>query len=353
LQCKEQSPPSAVTSLNTSSEYSVGYTVLADQYAYRDQPVPFKIAVWYPSVQTPGGFSYPIGSNKISSDGSLDAPCAGGKFPIVFYSHGATGSGTSSFFICETLARHGYVVVAPDYLDTVFVTRIDQPVPYDSYLWMRTAQYISWLRELGLNKASREGRILFAYRPIQLKQTMEKIFSLNKDSKSLLFQHVDENQVGLFGHSFGAWTSLLVAGASPDYRDQRIKAVAALSGPVNEHVYSVASDNDLTAVHVPVLFEYGEREPLSGRQDDKKFLFDKATKPKILLSIKDADHLTFSGGVKGEHKLASEYLTEDAPRKTISETTLDFFDAFLKGDAESKTRLKDKTEGIASRFDEF
>jgi len=352
---KSEQSNSHATSTETTSSYSIGYTVLSEQYAYREQPVPFKIAVWYPSsdAKKSDDFSYPIGSNKIASEAKLDAPIAEGKFPVLFYSHGATGAGTSSFFVCELLARSGYIVVAPDYLDTVYVARIDQPVPFDGYLWMRTAQYISWLRELGLNKSSREGRILFAYRPVQLKQTIEKIIGSNKDSKSPLYQHLDEERIGLFGHSFGAWTSLLLAGASPSLHDARVKAVVALSGPVNEHVYAVGSDNDLESVKVPVLFEYGDKEPASGRQDDKKFLFEKAKAPKMLIAIKDADHLSFSGGVKGEHKLASEYLNQDLPRKTIAETTLDFFNAFLKDDAASKTKLKNRTEGIAASAVEF
>lgn len=344
---------SSTVSTAPGTTYSIGYSVLSDEFAFRDQPVPFKIAVWYPSSQKPIASTYPIGSNKIATELVNDGSCAPGKFPIVFYSHGATGSGTSSFFICELLAQNGYIVVAPDFLDTVYVTRIDQPVPFDGYLWMRTDQYISWLRELGLNKASREGRSLFAYRPAQLKQTMEKIFALNKDSKSILFDHIDEQKIGLFGHSFGAWTSILLGGASPELHDTRVRAIVALSGPVNQHVYAVASDNDLTSVNVPLLFEYGDQEPAKGRQDDKTFLFDKAKSPKMLISIKDADHLSFSGGVKGEHKSVGEYLHNDTPRKTISETTLDFFNAFIKGDEGSKTKLKSRTEGVASSVFDF
>ncbi len=348
-----RSGSSAVTTTPDRTTFSIGYSVLSDQFTFREQSVPFKIAVWYPSSQKPSASAYPIGSNKIETELVEDGTCAIGKHPIIFYSHGATGSGTSSFFICELLAKNGYIVVAPDFLDTVYVARIDQPVPFDNYLWMRTDQYISFLRELGLNKASKEGRTLYAYRPAQLKQTMEKVFALNKDSKNFLFDHIDESRIGLFGHSFGAWTSVLLGGASPDLHDKRVKAVAALSGPVNEHVYSVASINDLDSVNVPLLFEYGDQEPAKGRKDDKAFLFDKAKSPKMLISIKDADHLSFSGGVKGEHKTVNEYLNADVPRKTISETTLDFFNAFVNGDESSKDKLKNRTEGVASSNCDF
>lgn len=334
--------------------YPIGYTVLSAQYPYKELPITFKIAVWYPTESKPGKHDYQIGSNAISTDATADAAVAQGRFPLLFYSHGATGSGTSSFFICETLARNGYIVVAPDFLDTVSVARIDETVPFDGLIRMRTAQYISSLREFGLNKASSEGRTLYSYRPEQLKQTIELVLAMNKDSDgNLLHGHIDESKIGLFGHSFGAWTSLLLAGAGPLQHDPRIKAVVALSGPVNEHVFAVASPNDLAAVKIPVLFEYGDREKEVGRKDDKTLLFDKANTPKILIAIKDADHLSFSGGVRGEHRLAVDYLDRDPVRKTIADTTLDFFDAYIKGDQAKRDRLKERTEGVAFSVAQF
>src|SRR5262249_49788846 len=134
-------------------------------------------------------------------------------------------------------------------------------------------------------------------------------------------------------------TSLLLSGTNAKYSDSRIKAVVALSGPVNEKIFTCESENDLAAVKIPVLFEYGGKETAMGRNGDKSFLFEKANAPKLLICVKDADHLSFSGGVKGEFKLASDYVDKDTVRKTISETTLDFFDAYLKNEKVKKEKL--------------
>jgi len=352
------SAPSAVVHKTTiaptsTKQYPVGYAVTSTEYDFKEQKIHYKIAIWYPTSRKDGTHDYILGPSHISANLAVDSPVAQGRFPIIFYSHGATGSGTSSFFTCELLARNGYIVVAPDYLDEVNAARIDETVPFDGFMRMKTTRYIYWLREYGLNKAAREGRTVFAYRPEQLKQTMDTVLAWDKDQENKFHNRIDEEKVGLFGHSFGAWTSLLAAGASPDFHDKRVKAVVALSGPVNEFVFKIATDNDLKDVKVPVLFEYGERETALGRRDDKTLLYDFAAAPKMLISIKDADHLSFSGGIKGEHKLSSEYLDADPIRKTISETTLDFFDGFLKNERERLDALKTRKEGVASSFADF
>jgi len=344
---------SAETHKTNEKNHYVGYTVLAADHPYKDQRVAYKVAVWYPSALSSGKHTYKLGPSSVEANLAVDSPVAEGKFPIVFYSHGATGSGTSSFFICELLAKHGYIVVAPDYLDTVNAARIDEPVAFDGFMRMKTNRDIYWLREYGLNKAAKEGRTAFDYRPSQLADTIELALGWNKTENNRFRDKIDKDRIGLFGHSFGAWTSLLLSGADEKRLDKRIKAVAALSGPVNDFVYKVDSDNDLKAVTIPVLFEYGELEPALGRGDDKKLLYERANAPKILISIKGADHLSFSGGIKGEHRLSSEYLDDDDPRKTISETTLDFFQGFLRSDSDALERLKNRTAGVSSSLSQF
>lgn len=343
----ETSEPGSVKSSFKQKSHPVGYSVITNEYDYKDQKAPYKVALWYPSIKSNGKHIYKLGPSSVEAELSVDSELAPGKFPILFYSHGATGSGTSSFWVCELLAKHGYIVVAPDYLDIVNAARIDEPVAFDAFMRMKTNRDIQILREFGLNKAAKEGRSLFAYRPEQLKSTIDKMLAWNSDSQSKFFNHIDTERVGLFGHSFGAWTSLLLAGADSKFSDNRVKAVVALSGPVNEFVFKAESVNDLKAVHVPTLFEYGEQEPTHGRKDDKALLFDPANAPKILLAIKDADHLSFSGGIKGEHKLSREYFEKDEPRRIVAETTLDFFDAFLKDDKEKLQRLKSRTDGVS------
>ncbi|MBX9669917.1 MAG: hypothetical protein K2X93_20005 [Candidatus Obscuribacterales bacterium] len=338
----------------SGSNHPVGFSVFSTTYTYKEHQIPYKVAIWYPAVTNAHGtYSYKIGPSKIQAEISLGAKALDGRFPIVFYSHGATGAGTSSFFICEQLARNGYIVAAPDFLDTVCVARIDETIPFDGYLHLKTNRYIQWLRQVGLNKAAKEGRSIYSYRPEQLTQVIEKVLSMNEKEDSILFGHIDKEKLALFGHSFGAWTSLLVAGIERNFVDKRVKAVVALSSPVNESVYSVDTQNDLASVHIPVLFEYGELEPGLGRQNDETFLFAKANRPKMLICIKNADHLSFSGGVRGEFQKATDYVEKDPVRRTIAETTQTFLDVFVKNDRSKLSQLRSQKDGIASLLTEL
>jgi|AGTN01.1.fsa_nt_gi Predicted dienelactone hydrolase len=337
-----------IVDASISSTSSIGFTLLSDSFKYRGGVIQSKIAVWYPSQTSPSAFDYKLGPSLVKTNCAVDGKLQSGSFPIIFYSHGATGAGTSSFFICEGLAKAGYIVAAPDFPDEVVAARIQQPIDFDTEMSLKTYRYIYWLRHYALNKAAKEGRDLYSTRPQQLRQTIQVLLNADRDSNSPFFEHIDETRLGLVGHSFGAWTSTLVAGADSEGALSNLKAIAALSGPVNSKVYSVLSKNDLRRVKVPILFEYGERETADGRGNDKKWLYDKANEPKVLFCIKDANHLSFSGGIKGEFKNAKDYLELDSARKTITETTVDFFDAFLKGDEAALNRLRKPDAGVSS-----
>lgn len=345
---------SNTAAVDTVSDTSlIGFTILSSSFEYRGGKIDYKIAVWYPSQSSPSEFDYKLGPSSIKTMCAIDGRPQAGSFPIIFYSHGATGTGTSSFFICEQLAKAGYIVAAPDFPDEVAAARIQQTIDFNSEMSLKTYRYIYWLRNYALNKSAREGRELYSSRPQQLRRTIQVMLDADRDSSSPFFEHIDETRVGLVGHSFGAWTSTLAGGAGSEKAVANLKAIVALSGPVNSKVYRVLSKNDLQRVRVPILFEYGERETADGRGNDKKWLYDKANEPKVLFCIKDANHLSFSGGIKGEFKNARDYLELDSIRKTITETTVDFFDAFLKGDEGARYRLQKPNPGISSSFHKF
>src|SRR5271157_26041 len=93
-----------------SNSYRVGYRIAQ----YRD----VKAAVWYPSATAEHSFAYsPDISSSLAKDGQPLEGC--GKFPLIIFSHGLTGCGIQSIFFTETLARNGYIVVAPDHKDAL------------------------------------------------------------------------------------------------------------------------------------------------------------------------------------------------------------------------------------------
>lgn len=76
--------------------FPVGATTLALVDASRGRPLPTE--VWYPA----------------RADGR-DARARRGRFPLVLLAHGLCGSRTNYEFLSVHLARHGFVVAAPDF----------------------------------------------------------------------------------------------------------------------------------------------------------------------------------------------------------------------------------------------
>ena len=76
-----------------------------------------KAAIWYPTTEAEKAFQY--SPDVASSLASNAAPTTCARFPLVVFSHGLFGCGTQSLFVTETLARRGYVVVAPDHPDAL------------------------------------------------------------------------------------------------------------------------------------------------------------------------------------------------------------------------------------------
>ena len=74
-------------------------------------------AVWHPTAASPAQYAY---GPKFSGNVVLNAPAnkvCGVPAPLVVFSHGDLGCGLQSIAFTEELARHGYVVAAPDHAD--------------------------------------------------------------------------------------------------------------------------------------------------------------------------------------------------------------------------------------------
>ena len=85
---------------------------------------------------------------------------------------------------------------------------------------------------------------------------IEKVLNSVLLSTSFDGVNVDAQRVGIAGHSLGGYTALGMAGAWPSWKDQRIKAVAALSPFSSPYV----DNGDLEHINVPVMYQGGTRD---------------------------------------------------------------------------------------------
>jgi len=149
------------------------------------------LQVWYPvsaGVEQP--FNYEVfaateGMVVEEGPGACDTPR-----PVVMFSHGNSGINYQTYTLSEHLARHGYVVAAPNHVrNTAFDMEDD-------------------LR-----------RAMTLWRPGDISESFDYLVSLSDDPESPLFGCVDPAAgYAMIGHSFGGWTTLAVSGAPLDMR---------------------------------------------------------------------------------------------------------------------------------------
>lgn len=328
--------------------FHVGYTVLHTEATTWDGKVePTAIAVWYPTNDATARHEYALADNRVASNVAVDGAAAPGRFPLVLFSHGATGSGLGALYLTEWLASQGFVVAAPDYPDKFYAARIENPQPRQNFREKRAMlAWLTDLREFELNKGGKAYRQeKLAYRPHLASKAISQLLNEAERPDSPLHKRVDSTRIAAIGHSFGAWTSLLIGGADPSFADSRIDAVVALSGPVNESVYE---PDEIASIRVPVMFQYGGEEPKQGRQSDRKLLYDRARAPKVLTEILEADHFTFSGGIRDEFDTVDEYRVKDSRRNVITSYVDAFLKCFLRDEPPSCDRVEGRIAGTGT-----
>lgn len=141
-----------------------------------------------------------------------DGPC-----PVILFSHGLGGSREGYWPLAEAWASAGFVVIQPTHAGSDTQT-------------LKAAGYFGFAA--AARQAASDPRIL-AGRP-QLLSRLIDLLPLIQARLSDFHGTLDATRIGVGGHSYGAWTTLAVAGV--DYRianasDTRPLAFLALSPP--------------------------------------------------------------------------------------------------------------------------
>ncbi|MBW2315225.1 MAG: dienelactone hydrolase family protein [Deltaproteobacteria bacterium] len=215
-----------------------------------------------------------------------DAAPAPGRHPVVAFSHGFAGHRCQSTFLCTHLASHGYVVVAPDHVGN---TTMDVMM-----------EAMKMFQSGGAPPEPEEmvGRVheIADLRPCDLSHALDRALD-----GSLPIGDVDPERVAVSGHSFGGWTSLMVAG-----RDPRVRAAVPLAPaggatdlPVNP--FEERMDLDWPRA-VPTLYVVADRDsllPLRGMEE----LYAKTREPRSMVVLGNTDHQHFCDNAEQIHEL--------------------------------------------------
>lgn len=213
-----------------------------------------------------------------------DAAARPGSYPLVAFSHGFGSHRRQSTFLCTHLASHGYVVAAVDHTgNTIF----------DMIQWMMAVQ-------MGGEQPDPVGTVreLITGRPLDVIFMIDELLRGAVDGVDTL---IDRDRIGVSGHSFGGWTTLMVAG-----RDRRIRAVLPLAPAGGASPMPVepltGALNFNWGRDVPTLYLVAERDtllPLPGMRE----LFDRTQSRKQMAVLKNADHMHFCDEVEQLHEM--------------------------------------------------
>lgn len=320
---------------------------------------------------------------------SLDYPTRGGPFPVIIFSHGYGSSDQAYEPLISYWTSYGYVCIRPKHADAGALRdlRRDTLMPPPG-------------EERGRPQQRRRGTQpqQSTTPPTPPRNRMEDIWTTEREPQwrdraadvklvidslnelERLFPELqgkmDHARIGVSGHSYGAFTALLVAGmrtfSNPALQlaDPRVRAAVIMSPP------GVAANRGTTAqswtdLRIPVMFMTGTNDRGVGESEDanwRKQSFDNSPAgDKYFLLITGAGHLSFTGASLPftEYQTQTVQTTQTDPYgrpvivpQTVQQprtvgvvserrifqivkiTSLAFWDAYLKSDTSARELIQ-------------
>jgi len=278
----------------------------------------------------------------------VHAPRGAGPFPLVVFSHGGGGNRDSYVYLVRHLASHGYVVACPEHVfSNAAILRHYLGPAGGSMKFMESLQRITTDPRAVLE------------RPRDVSFAIDRAVGWNR-SHSRLKGRIDCSKVGVMGHSYGAYTALVVCGAKPlldhlvpavapgkglakdDLRDGRVTFGVALSqqGPGT----TFFGPESFKSIDRPLLCVSGTKDVMKG---DRGQTLPAAARlaafrdlypagGRSLLWLHGADHFAFADSTKA-------YLMPSPSRPDVQRIARAFLvaasHAHLRGDKEARKRL--------------
>ena len=292
--------------MNRYSPFERGpYPVGTRQFSWsdrgRDHTMP--VDIWYPAASVHDGedfdpekmsrFELIPGLGESTQNAVINAMSQSGSFPLVVFSHGYGGERRQSTFFYTHLASHGYVVAAMDHVGNTTVDMLSGQSANDSEL---------------INS-------FMESRPVDASFLIDQMLA---GASGL---DIDEDRVGMSGHSFGGWTTLKTV-----ERDARIKAILPLApagGKVDDENPMTASLSFDWQRPIPCLYIVSDLDsilPIAGMRD----LYRRSPEPVSAIVLENADHFHFNDNVEATqdgYKAFMEAAIAQADEETKRTTT--------------------------------
>jgi predicted dienelactone hydrolase len=274
----------------------------------RDRNVPVRIFAPKPGAKDPQG------------------QAVQGPLPAVVFSPGLGGSRTVYGYFAKSLAACGYVVVVVTHkgTDTDYFLKNGFPA-----LWRTLGDESAW--------SDRAADISFV---------IDRMTAKDQDQE-LLKDRVDARRIGVAGHSYGAYTSLAIAGQTSttkdgkdrSYADKRVKAVITMC-PQSPPLFGL-SERSWGKIAIPVMIMTGTNDLGMKLRSPQKTVCYKGMPAgdKYFFLLQGAGHMDFATN----RKLFSTDDKEGGDMSfhgLICQGGCAFFDAYLCGDKKARAWLK-------------
>jgi predicted dienelactone hydrolase len=272
----------------------------------------------------------------------VHVPSSGGPYPVIVVSHGAGGSWDTHHAQAQDLARHGYAVLCVEHIGS------------------NTERMKQGLRAMkNIEAMTRDSDEVLA-RPRDVSFAIDRAAEWN-ESHAKLKGRLDLARIGVMGHSFGAYTTMVACGMrpaldwltptvapgkglGPDLSDPRVKCGVALSPQSPGEPFFIAES--FGSLRSPLLGITGSKDDQQAGKTAKDRKDSFALWPKgehLLVWLANAQHLDFSDSSGSDDRALPSRTRADAQPATRAATRA-FFDLHLKGDTAAAKVLT--TDGL-------
>lgn len=255
---------------------------------------------------------------------------AAGPFPVIVFSHGLGGSRNGYEYLGRHWASYGYVSVHLQHKGS------------DDKVWKGKLRPMESLKEAVKDPSNS------ANRPLDVRFAVDQLEKLGRETSSLK-DKLDMKRLGIAGHSYGAWTTLAIAGEqvgrsdSKDskYYDPRFKAAIAMSAPAPAMKQKDRLDRAFEGVKIPVFHMTGtlDDSPIGDTTAaQRRIPFDHISGgDQYLVIFNGGDHMIFSG----RGLMPGNFRKDATFQNYILTASTAFWDAYLKDNAQAKSWLSD------------